>query len=150
MIEGRRDATKKAYDDAMNRGGVDPSERLYELQAQTIKNLIDAGAVVTSDVLKKAAKDNHDFGTDRIETALSDKSMESTLQTIQKTFERQSEIRKNSRVLAQAFRIETSLFSTIPLELATRIASLMGNDVNSIEENETDLEFAASHFTKPN
>ncbi|PWY53991.1 hypothetical protein DGG96_19300 [Legionella qingyii] len=64
--------------------------------------------------------------------------------------DRISEIRKNSRVLAQAFRTKSSLFSTLPEGLLHRVASLTGKNENAIEESESDIEIAANAFSKPN
>ncbi|MCW8469724.1 hypothetical protein OQJ19_03505 [Fluoribacter gormanii] len=151
MIENRAAVSEKAYAEAMVIGSLhDPYYSLYALQARTVKTLIELGALVTPELVQKSVMDDHSFGEHNIAVALDGKNLESTSMTLQSAFNRISEIRKNSRVLAQAFRTRTSLFSTLPEELLHRIASLKGKTEDAIEENESDIEIAANAFSKPN
>ena len=56
-----------------------------------------------------------------------------------------AEIRKNSRVLAQAYRTKTGFFATLPIELNIKIAALTGNSGN-VQLSE---KVAIDHFRKP-
>ncbi|KTC92366.1 hypothetical protein [Fluoribacter dumoffii] len=149
MIEDRAKVTKKAVSDAWMRGSaVDPSNSIYKLQAMTVRTLIQAGALVTPELIEKSVRDDNNFGAERIRNALSSEELEPTSEILKNEFNRIAEIRKNSRTLAQAFRTGTSIFSSLPKELLISIASLKGNDENVIEENESDVEMAANSFAK--
>ncbi|WP_131794149.1 hypothetical protein [Fluoribacter gormanii] len=150
MIENRAAVSEKAYAEAVAGRSYNPCYSLYALQARTVKTLIELGALVTPELVQKSVMDDHSFGELNIALALDGKNLESTSMTLQSAFNRISEIRKNSRVLAQAFRTRTSLFSTLPEELLHRIASLKGKTEDAIEENESDIEIAANAFSKPN
>ena len=151
MITNRAAVTKKAVHDAWARdSAVDPSFSIYALQATTVKSLIELGALVTREIVNKSVLDDQSFGDYKIEVALSGKELEPTSMALQGEFNRISEIRKNSRVLAQAFRTRTSLFSTLPGELLQKTASLTGENEDVIEENESDINTAAKVFSKPN
>lgn len=151
MIERRAEVASKAYYEASMRGqAVDPTYDIYALQAKTVKKLIEAGALVTPEVVKKSVNDDQSFGKNKITIALSQTQLEPTSTMLQNEFNRISEIRKNSQVLAQAIRTGTSFFNTLPKELLVRIASLMGNNENVIEENELDVKRADEFFPKLN
>ncbi|WP_454780381.1 hypothetical protein [Legionella sp. WA2022007384] len=151
MITNRAAVTQKAVHDAWARGSaVDPSYSIYALQAKTVKSLIELGADLTAEIINKSVLDDQKFGEYKIEVALSEKDLEPTSKALQTEFNRISEIRKNSRTLAQAFRTRTSLFCALPEELLHKIASLTGKNEDVIEENESDIKTAAIVFSKPN
>ncbi len=151
IIERRAEVASQAYSEArMREQAVDPAYNIYALQAKTVKKLIESGALVTPEVVKKSVNDDQSFGKNKITIALSETKLEPTSTMLQNEFNRISEIRKNSQVLAQATRTGTSFFNTLPKELLVRMASLMGNNENVIEENELDVKRADEFFPKLN
>jgi hypothetical protein len=61
------------------------------------------------------------------------------------------EIRKNSRVLAQAYRTETGFFAKLPLEGLVKIASLTGMKNNpTVSEEKEAINIAYVNFDRPN
>lgn len=151
MIEHRAEVTKKACENVPIGGGFLAScYSIYALQAQTIQTLIEAGALVTRDVVEKSVSDDKKFGTDTIRIALLGKDLEASSLTLKNEFNRLSEIKNTSSVLAQASRseIKTSFFSTLPPELLIGIASLTGRNDTAIAENKL-VEIAYQSFSKP-
>jgi hypothetical protein len=60
------------------------------------------------------------------------------------------EIKKNARMLSQAERTQTSLFSTLPAEVNIKIAGLSGNTDDRDEMKSKSETIARNHYDRPN